>query len=194
MATASLMSTGEVALGDSAGQHEADLRSPSRSAGPLTAAQGSVAPDHLGTSASTIPAIAHSIYTVCLISPLSPLSSSSDGARQPIAKRRPSLARSVVAQWRPLGPESLPHVVVVLRDLGQRFGIGIGLEPVPVSLLRPSVIERFVVVGLSSASFSRRSDVRTNLRHVARKVVPELFEPPPGGHLRAAGQDYAVSP
>jgi integrase len=93
-------------------------------------------------------------------------------------KEAAEFARSVVAQCGPLGPSRCRTLLWCCASLA-RFGIGIGLEPVPGALLRPSVIERFVVVGLSSASFSRRRDVRTNLRHVARKVVPELFEPAP---------------
>jgi integrase len=60
-----------------------------------------------------------------------------------------------------------------------RFSISVGLEAVPEVLFRSSVIERFVIVGMAAASPSRRRDIRTNLRFVARQVVPELCQPLP---------------
>ena len=53
------------------------------------------------------------------------------------------------------------------------YGIGLGLEPVPAVLLHPSVIERFAAhaPGLSAAA---RRTLRTNLRFIARAVVPHL--------------------
>jgi hypothetical protein len=53
------------------------------------------------------------------------------------------------------------------------YGIGLGLEPVPGVLLHPSVIERFTAhsPGLSAAA---RRTLRTNLRFLARAVVPHL--------------------
>jgi len=59
------------------------------------------------------------------------------------------------------------------------WGEGVGLEPVPEVLLHPSVIERFVVVGMASAPMARRRTVRTNLRFVARRVAPVLSPPDP---------------
>lgn len=60
-----------------------------------------------------------------------------------------------------------------------RFSISVGLEPVPEVLFGSSVIERFVIVGLAAATPSRRRDIRTNLRFVARRVVPTMCEPAP---------------
>ena len=52
-------------------------------------------------------------------------------------------------------------------------------------LLHPSVIERFVVVGMAAWPEARRRTVRTNLRFVARRVVPELVAPVPVGLSRS---------
>ncbi len=57
------------------------------------------------------------------------------------------------------------------------FGAWAGLEADESALLREGVIERFVLVGLGSASGSRRRTVRANLRFVGRRVVPEQFPP-----------------
>ena len=53
------------------------------------------------------------------------------------------------------------------------WAIALGLEPVPGVLLHPSVIERFAAhaPGLSRAA---RRTLRTNLRFIARQVVPHL--------------------
>ena len=60
-----------------------------------------------------------------------------------------------------------------------RFSILVGLEAVPEVLFRLSVIERFAIVDMATASPSQRRDIRTNLRFVARQVVPELCLPLP---------------
>jgi integrase len=46
-------------------------------------------------------------------------------------------------------------------------------------LLHPSVIERFVTVGLKHAQAGRQRDIRTNLRYVARRAAPRLQAPDP---------------
>ena len=65
-----------------------------------------------------------------------------------------------------------------------RFGVGVGLEPVAEVLLHPSVIERFVAVGMAKAPETRRRTVRTNLRFVARHVAPVASPPQPVGLRR----------
>jgi len=53
------------------------------------------------------------------------------------------------------------------------YGIGLGLEPVPEVLLHPSVIERFTAHGPGLSGPARRT-LRTNLRFIAGRVVPQL--------------------
>ena len=53
------------------------------------------------------------------------------------------------------------------------FGIPLGLEPVPEVLLHPSVIERFAASAPGLSGSARRT-LRTNLRFLARRVVPAL--------------------
>jgi integrase len=54
------------------------------------------------------------------------------------------------------------------------YGIGLGLEAVPGVLLHPSVTERFTrcAPGLSDAA---RRTLRTNLRFIGRRVVPQFY-------------------
>jgi integrase len=65
------------------------------------------------------------------------------------------------------------------------YGIGLGLEPVPQVLLHPSVIERFAAYSPGLSPPARRT-LRTNLRFIARRVVPHLRAPDaPLGRERA---------
>jgi hypothetical protein len=53
------------------------------------------------------------------------------------------------------------------------FVTGLGLDPVPQVLLHPSVIERFAVSAPGLSAVARRT-LRTNLRFIARCVIPGL--------------------
>ena len=87
-------------------------------------------------------------------------------------------ARSAVSCCGPLSACRARSLLWSCASLA-RFSIPVGLEAVPEVLFRSSVIERFVIVGMAAASPSRRRDIRTNLRFVARQVVPELCQPLP---------------
>jgi hypothetical protein len=93
-------------------------------------------------------------------------------------------AREVVAR---VGPVSVMRARSLLWATAAlaRFGLTVGLEPAPAVLLHPSVIERFVVVGMAASPEARRRTVRTNLRFVARRVVPQLLSPAPVGLSRS---------
>jgi len=56
------------------------------------------------------------------------------------------------------------------------FAVPLGLEPVPQALLHPSVIERFAAYAPGLSGPARRT-LRTNLRFIARRVVPALAPP-----------------
>jgi hypothetical protein len=83
-----------------------------------------------------------------------------------------AFARSVVAASAPPDTNRAKCLLWAACKLAG-YGIGLGLEPVPGVLLHPSVIERFTAhaPGLSGAA---RRTLRTNLRFVARRVVPHL--------------------
>src|SRR5260370_1007140 len=82
------------------------------------------------------------------------------------------LARAVVAA---AGPHGRPRAKNLLWAAGRLagYGISLGLEPVPEVLLHPSVIERFAAHAPGLSGPARRT-LRTNLRFIARKVVPQL--------------------
>ena len=81
-------------------------------------------------------------------------------------------ARHVVGQAAPPGRERAKNLLWAAGKLAD-YGIGLGLDPVPQVLLHPSVIERFAAhsPGLSGAA---RRTLRTNLRFLARRLVPQL--------------------
>ena len=97
-----------------------------------------------------------------------------------IASWRPSsvpadaalFARAVVAAAGPRGPGPGEEPAVAAGRLADR-AIGLGLEPVPGVLLHPSVIERFAAHAPGLTGVTRRT-LRTNLRFIARRVVPQL--------------------
>jgi hypothetical protein len=88
-----------------------------------------------------------------------------------------AFARRVVAASVPLGAARARALLWACSRLGA-FGISVGLDPVPPVLLHPSVIERFVGVGLGGASDAARRTMRTNLRFVALRAAPELPHQP----------------
>ena len=97
-----------------------------------------------------------------------------------IASWRPSsvsppaaaFARAVTGQAAPGGRERAKNLLWAAGKLAD-FAISLGLEPVPEVLLHPSVIERFAVSAPGLSGPARRT-LRTNLRFLARQVVPSL--------------------
>ncbi len=97
-----------------------------------------------------------------------------------IASWRPSsvpppaavFARAVVERAGPPGRERAKNLLWAAGKLAG-YAAGLGLEPVPEVLLHPSVIERFAVHAPGLSGPARRT-LRTNLRFLARKVVPAL--------------------
>jgi hypothetical protein len=83
-----------------------------------------------------------------------------------------AFARTVVAGCGPLGRDRAKNLLWAAGKLAA-WGIGLGLDPVPGVLLHPSVIERFTAHGPGLSGAARRT-LRTNLRFIARRVVPHL--------------------
>jgi len=103
-----------------------------------------------------------------------------DGGARYIAAWRPisvtgeaaAFARQVVAAAAPGGPERAKNLLWAAGKLAG-WAIPLGLEPVPGVLLHPSVIERFTTCAPGLSGSARRT-LRTNLRFIARRVVPAL--------------------
>ena len=84
-----------------------------------------------------------------------------------------AFGRAVIAKTEPQGKERAKNLLWAAGKLAD-YGLGLGLEPVPEVLLHPSVAERFTrcAPGLSGAA---RRTLRTNLRFIGRRVVPQLY-------------------
>jgi hypothetical protein len=98
-----------------------------------------------------------------------------------IARWRPSsvspqaaaFARQAVPLAAPAGQERAKNLLWAAGKLAD-YAIRLGLEPVPEAVLHPSVAERFTrcAPGLSPAA---RRTLRTNLRFIGHRVVPQLY-------------------
>ena len=103
-----------------------------------------------------------------------------DGIAGYIAAWRPSsappqaaaFARQVVTAAAPGGRERAKSLLWAAAKLAG-WAIPLGMEPAPAVLLHPSVIERFTAHSPDLSGPARRT-LRTNLRFLARKVVPHL--------------------
>jgi hypothetical protein len=81
-------------------------------------------------------------------------------------------ARLVVSRAAPAGRDRAKNLLWAAGKLAC-YGTGLGLEPAPHVLLHPSVIERFTAHAPGLSGPARRT-LRTNLRFLARAVVPQL--------------------
>ena len=89
-----------------------------------------------------------------------------------VSPRAADFARTVVTGAGPAGRDRAKNLLWAAGRLAD-WAIGLGLEPVPQVLLHPSVIERFTAHAPGLTGVSRRT-LRTNLRFLARQVVPAL--------------------
>ena len=84
-----------------------------------------------------------------------------------------AFARDVVAAVAPGGQERAKNLLWAAAKLAD-YAIGLGLDPVPEVLLHPSVTERFTRCAPGLSGVARRT-LRTNLRFIGRRVVPQLY-------------------
>src|SRR5512142_650307 len=83
-----------------------------------------------------------------------------------------SFARAVVAAAGP-GSQNRAKCLLWASCKLAAWAIGLGMEPAPETVLHPSVIERFAAHAPGMSGAARRT-LRTNLRFIARAVVPHL--------------------
>jgi hypothetical protein len=84
-----------------------------------------------------------------------------------------AFARDVIAKTGPEGRERAKNLLWAAGKLAG-YGIGLGLDAVPEVLLHPSVTERFTRCAPGLSGVARRT-LRTNLRFIGRRVVPQLY-------------------
>ena len=84
-----------------------------------------------------------------------------------------AFARDVIAQAGPEGRERAKNLLWAAGRLAD-WALPLGLEAVPEVLLHPSVAERFTRTAPGLSGVARRT-LRTNLRFIGRRVVPQLY-------------------
>ena len=89
-----------------------------------------------------------------------------------VSPQAADFARAVVIQAAPGAQERAKNLLWAAGRLAD-WAIGLGLDPVPEVLLHSSVIERFTAHAPHLTGVTRRT-LRTNLRFIARNVVPQL--------------------
>ena len=90
-----------------------------------------------------------------------------------MSPRAASFARDVIGQVAPPGQERAKNLLWAAGKLAD-YAIPLGLEPVPEVLLHPSTAERFTRRAPGLSGVARRT-LRTNLRFIGRRVVPQLY-------------------
>jgi len=84
-----------------------------------------------------------------------------------------AFARNVVLAVRPAGQERAKNLLWAAGKLAD-YAIPLGLEAVPEVLLHPSAAERFTRCAPGLSPVARRT-LRTNLRFLGRRVVPQFY-------------------
>jgi integrase len=84
-----------------------------------------------------------------------------------------AFARDVITTAGPQGQERAKNLLWAAGKLAD-YAIGLGLDAVPEVVLHPSVAERFTRCAPGLSPVARRT-LRTNLRFIGRRVVPQLY-------------------
>jgi integrase len=84
-----------------------------------------------------------------------------------------AFARDVIAKTAPEGKERAKNLLWAAGKLAG-YAIPLGLEAMPEVLLHPSVTERFTRCAPGLSDVARRT-LRTNLRFIGRRVVPQFY-------------------
>ena len=90
-----------------------------------------------------------------------------------VSPQAAAFARDVITKTEPAGRERAKNLLWAAGKLAD-YAIGLGLDPVPDVVLHPSVAERFTRCAPGLSPVARRT-LRTNLRFIGRRVVPQLY-------------------
>ena len=119
------------------------------------------------------------------------------GQPSSVSPQAAAFARDVITGPGRQGRERAKNLLWAAGKLAD-YGVGLGLDPVPEVVLHPSVAERFTRCAPGLSGVARRT-LRTNLRFIGRRVVPQLYPadlPLPRERAKAAlqpGGDRRVS-
>jgi integrase len=91
----------------------------------------------------------------------------------PVSPPAAAFAREVIGQVAPEGRERAKNLLWAAGKLAD-YAASLGLDLVPEVVLHPSVAERFTRCAPGLTGVARRT-LRTNLRFIGRRVVPQLY-------------------
>jgi integrase len=90
-----------------------------------------------------------------------------------VSPQAAAFARDVITRTGPQGRERAKNLLWAAGKLAD-YAIPLGLEAVPEVLLHPSTAERFTRCAPGLTGVARRT-LRTNLRFIGRRVVPQFY-------------------
>jgi integrase len=90
-----------------------------------------------------------------------------------VSAKAAAFARDVIAQTGPEGRERAKNLLWAAGKLAD-YAASLGLELTPGVVLHPSVTERFTRCAPGLSGVARRT-LRTNLRFIGRRVVPQFY-------------------
>jgi hypothetical protein len=90
-----------------------------------------------------------------------------------VSPRAAAFARDVISRVAPGGRERAKNLLRAAGKLAD-YAIGLGLEAAPEVVLHPPVTGRFTRCAPGLSPVARRT-LRTNLRFIGRRVVPQLY-------------------
>jgi integrase len=90
-----------------------------------------------------------------------------------VSPQAAAFARDVIAKAGPEGKERAKNLLWAAGKLAD-WALPLGLDAVPEVLLHPSTAERFTRAAPGLSGVARRT-LRTNLRFIGRRVVPQLY-------------------
>jgi integrase len=90
-----------------------------------------------------------------------------------VSPQAAAFAREVITAVQPQERERAKNLLWAAGKLAD-YAIGLGLDLVPEVVLHPSVAERFTRCAPDVSGAARRT-LRTNLRFIGRRVVPQLY-------------------
>ena len=90
-----------------------------------------------------------------------------------VSPQAAAFARQVIAGTEPAGRERVKNLLWAAGKLAG-YAASLGLDLVPEVVFHPSVIERFARCAPGLSPVARRT-LRTNLRFIGRRVVPQFY-------------------
>jgi integrase len=90
-----------------------------------------------------------------------------------VSPQAAAFARDVITKTGPAGRERAKNLLWAAGKLAD-YAIGLGLEAAPEVVLHPPAAERFTRCAPGLSPVARRT-LRTNLRFIGRRVVPQLY-------------------